>query len=897
MTPERFQQIDKIYQAALDQDAADRPKFLSNICADDSELRREVESLLIAHDRAGSFIVEPALRSAAKSLANDQAKSLIGTTLAHYRIESVLGAGGMGEVYLALDMKLNRKVALKVLPASFNNYADQLCRFEQEARAASALNHPNIITIYEIGEADGRPFIVNEFVEGNTLREQMTNKRMTVGEVLDLAAQIASALQAAHEAGIVHRDIKPENIMIRRDGVVKVLDFGLAKLTSQHVGGLDVQGLVQNAVQTNPGMVMGTAAYMSPEQARGGDVDVRTDLWSLGVVLYEMASGRGPFVGETPSHVIVSILGDEPPPLATASNVPDEFQRIASRALSKNREHRYQTAEEFQIDLKRLRQRMELDAAMEGASDPFAANPAIPTNAQHRAVATDDGAVGRTSLRFAQLANTFKLNKAAWVVAGLILTISLLAYGYWRYERKISGDTIHSIAVLPFENQTNDPDSDYLSDGISESLINHLSQLPGVKVSARSSSFKYRGKSVDLSEAAKALSVDAILTGRIKRRGDDLVIGVELIDARDLTQLWGEQYKRKLEDVLAVQTDISSEIVQRLRVQLNQSEQQQIAKGDTVNLQAYELFLKGRFTWDKGGTENRKKAVDFYQQAFTVDPQYALAYAELSRGFDTLITNNELNPKEFASKAEAAARKAIELDANLAEGHLAMGRVRMSAWDWAAAELEIKRAIELNPNLVAAHNAYAVYLMIHGKREEAVVQLNRVRELDPLSLSAKVAVLTSLYLFRQNDQALEVAKKILETDRNNANLHLEVGESYARLHRYREAIAAYQEAIRLGEDSPDAQMLLSAAYARNGERDKAQAFIRRFESGNEYCSPVDLATVHLALGERDKALASLEAAYAAHDQQLIWLRVAYQFEELQSDPRLQDLARRVGLLS
>jgi len=897
MTPERWQEIDQLYQAALDQEAADRSKFISSACANDSELRREVESLLAAHEQAGSFISEPALRSAARLLASDQAKSLIGTTFAHYRIESILGAGGMGEVYLALDTRLNRKVALKLLPASFNNFANQLGRFEQEAQAASALNHPNIITIYEIGVVDGRHFTVTEFVEGETLREHMTNARMTVDEVLDIAAQIASALRAAHEAGIVHRDIKPENIMVRRDCVVKVLDFGLAKLTAQQLSAVDAQTMVQPTVQTNPGIVMGTVAYMSPEQARGADVDVRTDLWSLGVVLYEMVSGRVPFVGETPSHVIVSIFESEPLPLATAGQVPDEFQRIVSRALSKKREHRYQTAEGFLVDLKRLRQRMELDTAIERTSNPLAANPESITKIQYKAVATDDVAVGRASSGVAHLANTFKLNKTAWVVAGVLLTISLLVYGYWRYERKGREDTIHSIAVLPFENQTNDPDSDYLSDGISESLINHLSKLPHVKVSARSSSFKYKGKGVDLPEAARALGVDAILTGRIFQRGDTLVISVELMDARDQTQLWGEQYNRKRADVLLVQSAISSEIVERLRAHLSPNEQQQIAKRETVNLQAYELFLKGRFYSDKGGTENRKKAVDFYQQAIAVDPQYALAYAELSRSYDSLITNNELNPKEFTSKAEAAARRAVELDDNLAEGHLAMARIRRSAWDWPAAELEVKRAIELNPNLVAAHGAYATFLIVHEKREEAVAQLNRVKELDPISPSASDAVLTSLYLLRQNDQALEVAKKQLDADRNNADSHIGVGESYARLGRHREAIAAYQEAIKLGDDSPDAQMLLAAAYAKAGEREKAQAFIRRFESGNEYCSPVDLAVVHLALGDRDQALRSLEAAFAAHDQQLIWLRAAWQFDELHSDPRFQDLARRVGLLS
>jgi len=898
MTPERFQQIDQLYQAALDQEAADRSKFISSACADDAELRREVETLLKAHEQAGSFIVEPALRSAARLLASDQAKSLIGATLAHYRIESILGAGGMGEVYLALDVKLNRKVALKLHPASFHNYTDQLGRFEREARAASALNHPNIVTIHEIGQTDSLHFIATEFVDGETLREHLTKKRMAIGDVLDIGSQVASALQAAHEAGIVHRDIKPENIMLRRDGIVKVLDFGLAKVAPDHVE-LHSQAPTRPMVNTNPGVVMGTVGYMSPEQARGADVDARTDIWSLGVVLYEMISGRAPFVGETPSHIVVSIFEHEPPPLSLTSDVPHELQRIVTTALTKKREQRYQTVRDLLGDLKRLKQRLEVDAAIEHSGEPDeTSHEAATTKIQAGAVQTDDIAVARTESRLAHFVRSFKAKRSVWVIVSTLVAASLIAYlGYSRYRLGSRGSSVRSIAVMPFENQTRDPNSDYLSDGISETLINHLSKLPGVKVSARSSSFKYKGTTVDLPEVAKALGVDAILTGRISQRGDNIVISVELMDARDKTQIWGEQYNRKMADVLVVQSDISSEIVQRLRLHLSPDQQQQLAKTESVNLDAYELFLKGRFTWDKGGTENRKKAVEYYQQAIALDPAYALAYAALSGSYDTLITNNELNPKEFAPKVEASARNALELDENLAEAHLAMARAKRSAWQWNEAESELKRAIELNPNLVAAHNAYAIFLIVHGKREEAVAQLNHVRELDPLSPFANQAVLGELAIFRKNDQALELAKKMLEADQQNPDAHVTVGEFYARLGRHREAIAAYQEAIKLGDDSPDAQIILAGEYARGGEPEKAGAILKRYESGNEYCSPFALACVHLALGQRNQAFASLEKAYAAHDQQLIWLLGEWRFDELHSDPRFQDLARRVGLLS
>ena len=431
MTPERWQQIDQLYQAALDQEAADRSKFISSACGDDSELRREVESLLKAHEQAGSFIAEPALRSAAKLLAKDQKRSLIGATLAHYQIESILGAGGMGEVYLALDVKLNRKVALKLLPASFINYADQLGRFEREAQAASALNHSNIITIYEIVEVDGHHFIVTEFVDGETLREYMTNTRMTVGEVLDVAAQIASALQAAHEARIVHRDIKPENIMVRRDGVVKVLDFGLAKLAPQRLGTVDVHGVNQSKVQTSPGMVMGTVGYMSPEQARGQEVDARTDIWSLGIVLYEMVAGRTPFKGDTPNHVIVSILENQPTSLCGDSGVPAELERIISKSLRKDTVERYQTASDIALDLKNLKEDLTIEARLKqlkGSSDDEAF--AAFATAQAPGVDTSELSGANSILSAEYLLNGIKRHRGSVVFASMaaLLLIASLVY-------------------------------------------------------------------------------------------------------------------------------------------------------------------------------------------------------------------------------------------------------------------------------------------------------------------------------------------------------------------------------------------------------------------------------------------------------------------------------------
>jgi tetratricopeptide (TPR) repeat protein len=385
------------------------------------------------------------------------------------------------------------------------------------------------------------------------------------------------------------------------------------------------------------------------------------------------------------------------------------------------------------------------------------------------------------------------------------------------------------------------------------------------------------------------------VTGRIAQIGDNLQINVELVDARDRRQIWGKQYNRKSSDLLAVQSEISREIAQELRLRLTKAEEQQLTQARAVNPQAYDLFLKGRASWNKGGTENRKKAIEYYQQAIAVDPGYALAYAELSGSYSSLITFNELQQNEFAPKAEAAALKAVELDENLAEAHLAVANIKINAWDWPVAEREIKRALELNPNLVRAHRLYAIYHRIHGRREEALAELDRARELDPLSISASQARLDALAMFRQNAEALDLAKKILELDKSNPRAQEAVGLFYSRVGQYREAIAAYQEEIKLGDNSPDVQIVLGAAYAKSGERDKARAILERYESGKEYISPVDLAVLHVALGERDQAFAALEKAYAAHDQQLIWLRGEWEFDVLHSDPRFQDLVRRVGL--
>jgi serine/threonine protein kinase/Tfp pilus assembly protein PilF len=815
-------------------------------------------------------------------------------TLSHYRIVSKIGEGGMGEVYLAQDTKLDRKVALKILPADVAADRSRLSRFVQEAKAASALNHPNIITIHEIEQLDSMNFIATEFIDGENLRQRMRHASMKAGEVLDVAIQCASALSAAHATAIVHRDIKPENIMIRRDGIVKVLDFGLAKLTEGSAPD-SVDTEAPTSFRTEPGTVVGTAAYMSPEQARGTKLDARTDIFSFGVVLYEMVAGRLPFEGLSSIEVTASILSEkESQPLARySSNVPVELERIVSKALRKNREERYQTIKDMQIDLQSLKQDLEFEKKLERSVPPESKITAnILGHAQNETVIESSA---RPTIGERRATRQKALNKTSLIAVAGLLIIGLGVGGYFYLKSSPSG-AIRSIAVLPFANTSDNPDMEYLSDGISESLINDLSKLPGMKVIARSSSFQYKSKEVDATKIANALGVEAILTGRVAQRGDTLLINVEMVDARDKTQVWGEQYNRKTADILQIQSEISREVAEKLRLRLTTGEQQQLVRRERANPQAYELLLKGRFHENKGGTEDLKRAVEYYQQAIAVDPNYGPAYSALSVGYTYLVGFSLVDPKEFMPKAEAAARKALELEESLDEAHLALGNLEMNTWQWVEAEREFKRAIELNPNLFKAHNSYSAYLSAVGRHEEAITEMKRAEELDPLSLFADAELGFALFKARKYDQAIEVLKKCLELDPNYALAHLYLAFTYAAKGMPAEAIAEHKESMRLGINSRGMQIYLGAAYAQAGDHKTALKILKQLETSREYVSPGELPVLYAALGQREEAFASFEKAYLAHDIQLQHLGVEPAFDSLRSDARFKDLMRRVGLL-
>src|ERR1051325_1626397 len=626
MTPEHWQRIKTLLQSALEREPGERPDFLQAACAGDESLRKEVESLVVSHDLAGGFIERPAFEVMAESLENRQTE-LVDQTLGHYLVREQLGAGGMGEVYLAEDTRLGRKVALKMLPAYLTAADERVRRFQQEARAASALNHPNIITIYEISETDSRHFIATQFIDGETLFESLKAGCLKLDEALDVAVQVASALRAAHRAGIVHRDIKPGNIMLRTDGIVKVLDFGLATLTEQTDEGLEAATLVK----TKQGMVMGTPHYMSPEQARGQRMDARTDIFSLGVVLYQMLTGRVPFGGQTVTDVLASILMLEPLPLTqSAPNVPDELQRIVEQALRKEKQERYQTAAELLTDLKALKQELEF----ESRSRRFAAS------GLRRGAALSANA--RPETRYA------KSDKPS-------------------PKSSRRSKAIDSLAILPLENASADSDMEYFSDGVTESIINTLSQLPKLRVVARSTVFRYKGLDVDPQEVGQQLGVRAVLTGRVRQLDDELMIAAELIDVTNDTHLWGEHYNRKLSGIFDVQEEIAKEISERLRLKLTGAQKKRLAKRYTANAEAYQLYLRGRYFWYKRTEEALRKSIDYFNQAIAEDPSYAAAYAGLSDSYALLALRGIIAPGEGLLKAKAAARKALEIDDLLGE--------------------------------------------------------------------------------------------------------------------------------------------------------------------------------------------------------------------------------------
>jgi serine/threonine protein kinase/tetratricopeptide (TPR) repeat protein len=825
-----------------------------------------------------------------------------GTKLGRYEIRSQLGAGGMGEVYLAVDTELDRTVAIKILPSALAADQQRLHRFIQEAKAASALNHPHILTIYEIGTTGTSRFIATEFIDGDTLRQRI-NAGMKLVDILEISIQIGSALAAAHTVGIIHRDLKPENVMIRRDGFVKLLDFGLAKLSQPDGSLTDTEAPTKAMVNTAAGTVMGTANYMSPEQAKGINVDTRTDLWSVGAVLYEMITGHLPFAGDTTTETISLILQKEPAPLTRYTNeAPAELERIVTKALTKDREERYQTAKDLALDLRNLKRKLEVDAEIERTVPPEIRTLRSTSGSKVAATATGSEptaqqSAGPSASSAEYIVSSIKEHKrgAGVVLAALVLVGAGIAY---LYSVRTGRSAIDSIAVLPLVNTSADPNAEWLSDGITESIINNLSQLPNLTVIARSSVFRYKGRDVDPQTAARELKVRAALTGRIVQRGDNLSISVELVDTSNHRQIWGQQFNRKMSDLLAMQSEISREISEELRLRLTGEERKRVTKQYTANAEAYQLYLKGRYHWNKRTLEDLKKAIEYFNQAVEKDSNYALAYAGIADCYG--VPQIGLSPPEAMPRAKAAAMKALSIDDTLAEAHTSLANVLVRYdWDWSGAEREFKRAIELNPNYPTAHYWYALYLAGMDRQEEALREAQRAHELDPLSLVTNWHVGVILSYVRPYDRAIEQLRKTLELDPNFAGPHDDLGWTYAMMGRFDEAVSEFQTAIKLSGGDTHFMGDLATVYALSGKRGEAQKILDQLTevAKERYVSPYRMAQIYIALGDRDRAFEWLEKGYRdrSFGASVMDLKAAPFWDPVRSDPRFADLLRRMNL--
>ena len=790
---------------------------------------------------------------------------MIGQTISHYRIVEQLGAGGMGVVFKAQDSRLERAVALKFLPEKLAQEPQALERFRREARAASALNHPGICTIYDIGEQDGRAFIAMEFIDGETLRNHIHGKPLPVEELLELGIQIAEALDAAHAEGIIHRDIKPANIFVTKRGRAKVLDFGLAKLVPKGVAVADGDSGGESSTSTSiVGIISGTPSYMSPEQVRGDNLDARTDIFSLGLVLYEMATGHQAFGGGTGGAIIEAVL-TRPPVSARSINpdIPPALEAIIEEALHKDREQRYQHTAELLADLQRLKRDIDSGRRNQaGDSTSLLASTAGPVSS-----------TGASRSRAAtQQTGSFRAPRVS--------------------------KTIDSLAVLPFENVSRDPENDYLSDGITGSLINNLATVPKLRVMAQSTVFRYKGREIDPQAVGRELNVRAVLTGRMMQSGGSLRIGTELVDVATGSQLWGAQFDRKPGDIFVIQDEISNEISGKLRLQLTRSEKKRLIKRHTEDAEAYRLYLQGRHHWNRWTEEGFYKAIGYFQQAIQKDPGYALAYAGIADSYVLLGWNSYLPPKDAFPKGKAAAMTALEIAPDLGEAHTDLAAVLwLHDWQWPEAQKEFQRSLELSPRYPTANHYYAECLMTMGRNAEALTRMKKSLELDPLSLIINDAIGWAHYHARQYDEAVEQLLRTVELDPNYPMTYWLLGLLYRKTARYDLAISAGEKGVNLSGGSPLMRAALAQTFATAGAAQEAIQILDDLQklAKERYVAPHFFAGIYVGLGEHDRAIEYLEKSYEEHCHWLIYLHIDPSLDDLRNDSRFQDLLRRVGL--
>jgi eukaryotic-like serine/threonine-protein kinase len=785
---------------------------------------------------------------------------MIDQTISHFRIIEKLGEGGMGVVYKAVDTRLDRPVALKFLPDNMAEDPQALERFRREARAASALNHPGICTIYDIGAQDGRTFIAMEFIDGETLRSHIHGKPLLLEETLTLGIQIAEALDAAHAEGIIHRDIKPANILVTKRGQAKVLDFGLAKLV--------LKGVATEIPDSTSivGIISGTPSYMSPEQVRGDNLDPRTDIFSLGLLLYEMATGRQAFSGSTGGAIIEAVLTRAAVPAHSINpDIPPELEEIINKALHKDREQRQQHAAEIRAGLLRLERGT--DSSWKAAPENTA-SVSISTASQLQSTGEH---TARTSTSQTQ--------------TGTLRAVRV-------------SKIIDSLAVLPFENASRDPEHEYLSDGIAGSLINTLATVPKLRVMAQSTVFRYKGRALDPQAVGRELNVRAVLTGKIMQSGGSLHIGTELVDVATGAQLWGAQYDRPPGDIFAIQDEISGEISDKLRIKLTRAEKKRLTKRQTDDPEAYGLYLKGRHHWNQWTEDGFYKAIEYFQQAVAKDPAYALAYTGVADSYVLLGWNSYLPPKDAFPKAKIAAMRALRLDPDLGEAHTPLSAMYwLHDWQWQEAEAEFKRSMALSPAHPTASHWFAEFLMTVGRHEEAIARMKSSQELDPLSLIISVAIGWTFYHARRYDDAIEQLRRTVELDPHYPITYWILGLLFRKMGSYELAIAEGEKGVKLSGGSYLMRAALAQTLATAGRRNEAIQVLDdlRKLATQKYVAPYFFAGIHIGLGENDRAIECLEKSYEEHSHWLLYLHLDPSMDALRSNPRFQDLLQRIGL--
>jgi eukaryotic-like serine/threonine-protein kinase len=818
---------------------------------------------------------------------------IVGESIGQYKILSHLGAGGMGEVYLAQDERLRRKVALKLLFTDVTRNEDWVRRFEQEAYAASALNHPNIITIYEVGQFKDSHFISTEFIDGQTLRQRLREQTLTIVETLDIAIQVATALVAAHSAGIIHRDIKPENVMLRSDGYAKVLDFGLAKFTESASHGsmpTDPNAETEHVVNTSPGVVMGTVAYMSPEQARGTRVDQRTDIFSFGVLLYEMFSGRLPFEGQTQTDVISAIISNKrQPPLARyTTEISPELERIVAKALHKKKDDRYQTLKDMLIDLKMVKRQMELSEEFD-VSEPLNTQPSNagsgPTGAYNPLKTQPMIAAQPSSAEF--IFNGIKRNKKVVLIgAAVVALIAIVGFGSYLFRRPTN-----SIAVLPFFIDNPDPRTQQAADRMVQGVINSFSQVSGLRVLSFNLVQQYKGKEVDPRAVGRELDVPSILYGRISKvQGDEslIIVNLELVNTRDGSQLWGMERTVKTQDHSLLVNEIVTSVSSTIGLNLTGDEKK---KRD-----AEALYTQGRNAWNKRKTADIEQAVGFFKQAVDLNPNYALAYAGLADCYNMLAVYGGKPPSEAFRQARDAANRSLALDNRLAEGHAALAYATFRGdWNWTEAEKEFKQAISFNDNYPYTHLWYGSLLSAQGRFEEAIRETRRAQQIEKTSPIINIQLGLVYYFQHQYKEAVAECKKTIELDPTFFAAQRYLGLSYSQMEMHKEAIAEFEKAINASGDSPLMKAEYASALAVSGDTARAQAQLNNLleTSKQKYVSAYHIAAIYVGLKDKDQAFNWLNKAFQDRADWMVNLKVDPRFESLRSDPRFAELLGRM----